>query len=210
MLSSALFAGIRGAAFLPGGRRSALATGLQHLGGVAAAVALAPPLPVAAKAVKAVTKEDLQRLSDGYKDLVYLMNNWNKATRYCDENNRKEQQLQSGVKSPDDCEARPDNVRKYFGLRSLNEKLYDTQQLWINIEASGMVASEKEDEFQDLIEQFEKYKQQAGDWAYTSSWGEGNPGGGRDKVEDYLLRSKAEAQKATDTLGKIVGILPIL
>jgi len=182
----------------------ALAVGLEGTG--------LSPLPASAMNYRPVKAEQLVQIKDGYDDLLYLLGNWNKATRECDEDiSRKVQPLQSGVKSPDLCTAKPDNVRKYLGLRSVNEKLFNTKQLWIDIQAAGdYLTDDQEEDFQQTAEEFERFKQQAGDWAYTSSWGEANPGGGRDKVEDYLLRSKADTVKAVEKLGELVKILKLV
>jgi len=184
-------------------RRGLLAAGLLSAG---LGVASSP----AAAASKQVTEQDLQRIADGYKDLVYLMNNWNKETRDCTEVQTNIQRtLTSGTQSPDECKATPDIVRKYMGTRSINEKLFNTQQLWIDIETQDLVPAKEDDRFSEAVEDFEKHKRQASEWAYTSSWGSANPGGGRDKVEDYLLRSKSEAALATESLGVIVDILKL-
>jgi len=162
-----------------------------------------------AAATKAVTENDLKRISAGYKELQYLMENWNKVTRDCrDVDQNVQQVLASGTESPDNCKATPDIVRKYMGMRSIDGNLFNTQQLWINIQSAGNLVQDKDDErFADAVEDFERAKRQASEWAYSSSWGEANPGGGRDRVEDYLLRSKKEAAKATEALGIIVDVL---
>lgn len=187
---------------LPGRREAvglALASGL--LGGAAASEAVPK---------REVTDQDLLRVREGYDDLVNLMNNWNKLTRKCDKNQDKiVQALRSGQESPDDCIAKPDEVRKYLGIRSTKAKLFNTKQLWVDLEVSGRVPDKDEDRFQELVEDFEKYKRQADEWAYSSAWGEANPGGGRDKVEDYLLRAKKEAAAATAALGEILQILKV-
>eukprot|EP00419_Tripos_fusus_P024432 CAMPEP_0172714912 /NCGR_PEP_ID=MMETSP1074-20121228/67244_1 /TAXON_ID=2916 /ORGANISM="Ceratium fusus, Strain PA161109" /LENGTH=248 /DNA_ID=CAMNT_0013539439 /DNA_START=89 /DNA_END=835 /DNA_ORIENTATION=- len=177
--------------------------------GLLTATLLAEPTNNALAAqTKPVTKDDLQRLSSGYKDLVYMMDNWNTVTRDCRfVGERRQEALQSGVLSPNKCKANPDEVRKYFGMRALDEKLFNTKQLFIDIEAQDLVAKKDGDRYSDAVEDFETHKRQASEWAYTSSWGDANPGGGRDKVEDYLLRSKAEAALATKSLGIIIDVL---
>jgi len=176
--------------------------------GLLTAGLLAVPADGALAKSKVVTQEDLSRLASGYKDLVYMMDNWNTVTRDCRFANEKRQEtLQSGVQSPNKCKANPDEVRKYMGMRALDEKLFNTQQLFVDIENQDFVDKKDEDRYSDAVEEFEKHKRQASEWAYSSSWGEANPGGGRDKVEDYLLRSKAEAALATKSLGIIMDCL---
>ena len=43
--------------------------------------------------------------------------------------------------------------------------------------------------------------------AFTSSWGEANPGGGKDRVELFVERSKSNVADARDALGQVVKIL---
>lgn len=162
-----------------------------------------------AKAAQAqVTEADKQRLTRGYKELVYMMKNFNTVTRKCEKNQENIQRaLQSGQASPDGCIANPLVVRKYLGQTSIKADLFNTKDLLVNMELAGMVPSKSEDEYGDLVEDFEAFKRQADEWAYSSSWAEANPGGGRDRTEDYLLRSKSLADKATKTLGRIVEIL---
>lgn len=190
-----------------GQRRGLLLGGLIGMG---LGAELLNPAPTNAGQTQPVTPGDLKKIRAGYDDLLYLMDNWNKATRSCTGiGSNVQQALAAGVQSPDNCKATPDEVRKYFGMRSMSANLYNTQQLWINLEASDLVPSKEEDRYQEAVEDFEKHKRQASEWAYTSSWGENNPGGGRDKVEDYLLRSKAEAALAVQALAVIVDVLKV-
>lgn len=43
--------------------------------------------------------------------------------------------------------------------------------------------------------------------AYLSSWGEANPGGGKDRVALFLERSKQDVVDARNSLGVILKIL---
>ena len=45
--------------------------------------------------------------------------------------------------------------------------------------------------------------------SYISSWGEANPGGGKDRVELFVNRAKANVLDARDALGVIVKILDL-
>eukprot|EP00438_Fugacium_kawagutii_P023371 Skav227385 [mRNA] locus=scaffold3148:48971:50886:+ [translate_table: standard] len=181
------------------GRRSLLAGGLLLGVGSNNAPALA---------AGSITQADKDRLTRGYKEMVYMMKNWNTVTRKCEKNQENIQRaLQSGQASPDGCIANPLIVRKYLGQTSIKADLFNTKDLLVNMELAGLVPSKLEDEFGDLVEDFEAFKRQSDEWAYSSSWAEANPGGGRDRTEDYLLRSKSLADKATKTLGRIVEIL---
>mmetsp|Transcript_45411 Transcript_45411/g.99234 ORF Transcript_45411/g.99234 Transcript_45411/m.99234 type:complete len:234 (-) Transcript_45411:49-750(-) len=202
-----------GFAPVPGAPEPALAGRRGFAAGALAALlggATAAPQAALAEGPKPVTEKDLKRIKAGYDDLVDLMANWNKRTRDCTgSKGNQDIAMQAGVQSPDKCTANPDVVRKYMGDRNLDDKLFKSQQLWINIDAGDIISSKDEDRWQDAVEEFELHRRQSSEWAYTSSWGENNPGGGRDKVEDYLLKSKAEAVLATKALGVIVDCLKL-
>ena len=63
---------------------------------------------------------------------------------------------------------------------------------------------------QDYIQAVEDYQNAVSNsngLSYTSSFGEYNPGGGKDAVEKYLILSAKEAQTARDCLGRILKTL---
>ena len=43
--------------------------------------------------------------------------------------------------------------------------------------------------------------------AYISSWGESNPGGGKDRVEMFIERSKTDVTQCRDSLGTVIRVL---
>lgn len=121
-----------------------------------------------AKAAVEVTQADKERLTRGYKELVYMMKNFNTVTRKCEKNQENIQRaLQSGQASPDGCIANPLVVRKYLGQTSIKADLFNTKDLLVNMELAGMVPSKSEDEYGDLVEDFEAFKRQADEWAYS-------------------------------------------
>ncbi|CAE7201961.1 unnamed protein product [Symbiodinium sp. CCMP2592] len=141
------------------------------------AAALSGSAPAIAAANKASLKADQEKLIAGYKDLVYMMQNFNKVTRKCDKNQDKiSQPLQTGFAGPDSCLAQPLQVRKYLGQTSIKANLFDTKQMLVNFELAGMVPSGLDDEYGDLVEDFERYKREADEWAYSSSWAEARIG----------------------------------
>ncbi|CAJ1429602.1 unnamed protein product [Effrenium voratum] len=117
------------------------AAGVQSLGFAMArrlvVGALAGSL-LGAREAHAVKQADKDRLITGYKDLVYMMQNFNKVTRKCDKNQENVQRaLQSGQNSPDSCIAQPLVVRKYLGQTSIKANLFDTKNLLVNLEVRG-------------------------------------------------------------------------
>lgn len=195
---------------LPGRREAvglALASGL--LGGAGAAQAVPK---------REVSQADLDRIKEGYNDLVYLMANWNKLTRKCDRDyaaaakNVGEEELRDALlyEGPDPCTPQPDEVRKFLGGRSVDANLYNTEQLWIGLQMGDQVPTEETDRFQSAAEEFEKHKNQVLSLAWTGIRGEsGRPAGSQKQIEDILLQSKGETELATKALGEIVQILKL-
>ena len=46
--------------------------------------------------------------------------------------------------------------------------------------------------------------------SFVSSWGEANPGGGKDRVEYFVNRARANAVDARDAIGTILKILDLV
>ncbi|CAK9050716.1 unnamed protein product [Durusdinium trenchii] len=131
----------------------------RHVGLVAGCLLLS----TGAGDVKAatVTQADKDRLARGYKEMVYMMKNWDTVTRKCEKNQENIQRaLQSGQLSPNSCVASPLVVRKYLGQTSTKADLFNTKDLLVNLELAGNVDSKFEDEYGDLVEDFETFKRQ--------------------------------------------------
>jgi hypothetical protein len=45
--------------------------------------------------------------------------------------------------------------------------------------------------------------------AYTSSWGEANPNGGKEVVDDYLEKTRGEVKETEQLLRKVLGALKL-
>eukprot|EP00913_Durusdinium_trenchii_P001331 g1229.t1 len=108
----------------------------RHVGLVAGCLLLS----TGAGDVKAatVTQADKDRLARGYKEMVYMMKNW--------DTENIQRALQSGQLSPNSCVASPLVVRKYLGQTSTKADLFNTKDLLVNLELAGNVDSKFEDE----------------------------------------------------------------
>lgn len=68
------------------------------------------------------------------------------------------------------------------------------------------------DDFENYLEVVEKYKDKADNtamMAYTSSWGEANPNGGKEVIDEYLERTKLDAMDSEQYLREILGYLKL-
>ena len=67
----------------------------------------------------------------------------------------------------------------------------------------------------DYLEAVENYREKADNtamMAYTSSWGEANPNGGKDVIDDYLEKTRLDVVAAEKSLRKIIlylGLEPL-
>lgn len=107
-----------------------------------------------------------------------------------------------------ECERRPDNVRRYLGLRSTTDPLFNIERVLDKAQAYIDDPDDLET-FVDASELFQSTKSMANSMAYTSSFGEYNPGGGKDQVEKYLEESRKQVIVAKDSLSKIADILKL-
>lgn len=68
------------------------------------------------------------------------------------------------------------------------------------------------DDFENYLDVVEKYKDKADNsamMAYTSSWGEANPNGGKDVIDEYLERTKTDVEDSERYLRQILGYLKL-
>jgi hypothetical protein len=64
-----------------------------------------------------------------------------------------------------------------------------------------------EADYVDLVEQYRDKADQTSLLAFTSSWGEANPNGGKETVDDYLDKTKEVVMETEVLLRKILGAL---
>jgi hypothetical protein len=145
--------------------------------------------PLAAVAAQDVN--DLSRLKKGLDQIQYLLDNWDKETT-----------------DPNSGEKSPDRVRFFLGLRSTDHPLFQSDKL--------MAAAQKklpdDVEFEDWIEAIEGWNShlnKVNELAYTSSFGEYNPGGGKEQVKKYLDLAQAEVVLSRDSLAAMIKLLGI-
>ena len=140
----------------------------EALGLSAAGVALAiAPLPALA-----VDPKDNTRLVKGLEGVQYLLDNW--AVETVDP--------VSGVDSPD-------RVRFFLGLRTTDHPLFQVDKLLINAQ-KDLPDDVDFETWIDSVEGLNSHIAKINELAYTSSFGEYNPGGGKEQVRKYLLLCK--------------------
>jgi len=138
----------------------------------------------------------MSRFKKALESVNYLLDNWEKETTEC-------QMGGEGV-----CTDQPDKVRYYFGLRTTDHPLFQLDKLFTKAQAK----LPDDADFEEWIEASEGLASQIAkinELAYTSSFGEYNPGGGKEQVRKYLLLCQEQVVKSKDSLETIVRLLKI-
>ena len=148
---------------------------------------------------------DKQKILRGYKRLSSLLDNWEEETTVCGVSDNPYVGTKAFGKSG--CERTPMKVMEYMGYRSTDDPLFKAEKTLRRLEA--LVPPERESDFIEAVEIWSEKADEASGMAYVSSWGEANPGGGKDRVEYFIERSRNDVVAARDALGKVIAILDI-
>jgi len=138
----------------------------------------------------------MTRFKTALEGVNYLLDNWSAATTEC------------GATGDGVCTDQPDKVRYYFGLRTTDHPLFQLDKLY----AKAQTKLPDDVDFEQWIEATEGLASQIAkinELAYTSSFGEYNPGGGKEQVRKYLLLCKEQAELSKTSLETIVKLLKI-
>ena len=143
-------------------------------------------------------KQDRENIALGYKRLTYLLDNWEKETTVCGRSDNPYIGL---------CERTPEKVMEYLGYKSMNDPLFRADKTLSRLQT--LVDDDHYVEFMEAMERFNEKAEEASNTAYLSSWGEANPGGGKDRIEFFIERSKKQVETARDSLGMVMKLLNI-
>jgi len=64
-------------------------------------------------------------------------------------------------------------------------------------------------DFQDAIDTWLEKAEEGNGMAFISSWGEANPGGGRDRIALFIERSKKDVIESKDSLATVIRVLKL-
>lgn len=152
-----------------------------------------PNTAIAAKSPP--TAEELARIKTGYENLSYLLNNFEKETTICKENGGE-------------CKRDADAVRKYLGLRSTQDPLFQIEKVFGKVKYMDLDPDQLEPFF-EATEEWNTAQNMSNSMAFISQFGEYNPGGGKEEVLKYLEESKKQVVIAKDALEKIIKALDL-
>jgi len=162
--------------------------------------AMAPSLLVPSTAAAATQdQKDKENIVKGYNRLQYLLDNWEAETTVC----KTGQETTFG----DKCERTPVKVMEYLGFKSTNDPLFKADATMMRLKSS--VPSDREMDFFEAIDAFGQNAEEANSMAFVSSWGEANPGGGKDRVRLFIERSKKNVIVSRDSLKTVMDILDL-
>lgn len=85
------------------------------------------------------TPEELARIQTGYENIVYLLANWDQETTTCRENGGE-------------CKRDADKVRKYLGLRSTTDPLFQIEKVFAKVRFMEDIDPDTLDAFFDATE----------------------------------------------------------
>lgn len=164
--------------------------------------------PSAANAVSVPSASELERLRKGHARIQYMLKNWDDITQVCKNNSEQATKQVVRTDGGDKCEKTPLNVQVYMGYKSTEDPLYRVDKLMVR------AASLIKDDFDqaDYLEAVENYKEKADNtamMAYTSSWGEANPNGGKDVIDDYLEKTRLDVVSSEQSLRQILKFLKL-
>ena len=137
-------------------RREAVATAFGLAGIVAQA-------PIALAGSAAPTPDELERIRVGYKQIQYLLDNFEQETTVCRENGGE-------------CKRDADAIRRAMGLRSTTDPLFQIEKVFAKVKNMDL-DPDKLDAFFEASEDWNSAMNMSNSMAFISQFGEYNPGG---------------------------------
>jgi hypothetical protein len=141
-------------------------------------------------------EQDKANILKGYQRLQYLLDNWEKETTVCG---------MGGDKLERSCERTPLKVMDYLGYKATNDPLFKAEKTLRRL--YQLAPPNRDVEFIEAVERYAENADEASGMAYISSWGEANPGGGKDRVELFIERARKNVVVAHDSLATVIDIL---
>ena len=165
------------------------------------------------------TKEELERIRTGYKQIQYLLENFEQETTVCRENGGE-------------CKRDAEPIRRALGLRSTTDPLFQIEKVFAKVKNMDIDPDKLEGKLSmyahhmninslyQVLQSFSLYIaffEASEDWnsamtlsnsmAFISQFGEYNPGGGKDEVLKYLNESQKQVVIASNCLKTIMDCL---
>ena len=129
-----------------------------------------------------------------YEGIVYLLNNFEQETTVCRENGGE-------------CKRDADAVRKYLGLRSTTDNLFQIEKVFAKVKYMDSLDPDNLEAFFEATEDYNTAMNMSNSMAFISQFGEYNPGGGKDEVLKYLNEAQKQVVLAEKALRTIINCI---
>lgn len=142
--------------------------------------------------------------------MQYLLENWDGLTQICGtkimSNTERKQVIRTeGGGGGAECDKDPLRVQEFLGYKSTEDPLFKADKLMVR--AAPLVDPVDFEAYLDTVEKYREKADQGAMMAYTSSWGEANPNGGKEVIDAYLEKTKDEVILTEKLLRKVLGYL---
>ncbi len=182
---------------------------LTSTGFISTSIAINPIQPCYAESTP--SKKELERLQKGHARVTYLLANWDAETEICGKGVMSDVERRQVIRTDGGgggiCEKTPLRVQDFLGYKSTEDPLFKADKLMVR--AAPLVDPDDFEPYLDVVEKYREKADQGAMMAYTSSWGEANPNGGKDVMEEYLESTKLEVEKTEALLRSILGYLKL-
>eukprot|EP00560_Eucampia_antarctica_P009732 CAMPEP_0197830890 /NCGR_PEP_ID=MMETSP1437-20131217/7503_1 /TAXON_ID=49252 ORGANISM="Eucampia antarctica, Strain CCMP1452" /NCGR_SAMPLE_ID=MMETSP1437 /ASSEMBLY_ACC=CAM_ASM_001096 /LENGTH=187 /DNA_ID=CAMNT_0043433571 /DNA_START=268 /DNA_END=831 /DNA_ORIENTATION=+ len=166
-------------------------------------------LPQAAKAASVPTATELKKLQLGHARVQYLLQNWDSITSTCGSkimsDNERKQVIRTEGGGGGICDKSPLRVQEFLGYKSTEDPLYRAEKLMVR--AAQLVDPDSMEDYLDAVESYRDKADNSALMAFTSSWGEANPNGGKEVIDDYLIATQNDVKATQILLRKVLGFL---
>lgn len=159
------------------------------------------------------TPAELKKLQFGHSRVRYLLTNWDKLTETCNNKAMSNTESKQVVRTENGgggfCDKNPLVVQEYLGYKSTDDPLFKADKLMLKAVTLIDESVMDEADYVDLVEQYRDKADQVSLLAYTSSWGEANPNGGKETVDEYLETTRQVVVETEGLLRKVLGALKL-
>lgn len=194
----------------PGNTNNENIVSRRNLLGILAGAGVALGIPNVAQAASSTpSASELERLQLGHARVKYLLDHWNDVTEVCgttimsDTERRQVIRTEGGTQ----CTKTPLRVQEFLGYKSTTDPLYRADKLMVR--AGPLVDPDDFENYLDAVERYREKADQSALLAYTSSWGEANPNGGKEVIEDYLEQTKLQVVESERLLKQVLDYLKL-
>jgi len=182
----------------------------RNLLGILTGTGLALGIPNVAHAASSTpSPSELERLQLGHARVKYLLDHWDDVTEVCGTTIMSDTERKQVIRTEGgtQCTKTPLRVQEFLGYKSTTDPLYRADKLMVR--AGSLVDPDEYENYLDAVERYSEKADQSSLLAYTSSWGEANPNGGKEVIEDYLEQTRVQVVESERLLKRILDYLKL-